>query len=277
MQIGKATSSSSVKATKDLAKEGLNKTEPDIIDTSITRPMHLSGINLQNGTQNIFYKCIRKTANQPTKRRPTRMNLARTQQETPTEQLIWKSIRDNDIPRNVQGFLWKMLHSAYKIGEYWEKIPNFEQRGKCGLCGDTETMEHILLECTKSTAKEMVWAAAKTLWLKREKSWLEIMVGSIMGCNLAKFKDERNKTMTGKNRLLMIILSESAHLLIEAYNRWIHAMNTRLKFDRLLTDSKRYGKKAIQAEKVLKTWSGLLLNEDGLPDNWVHQSGVLKK
>ncbi|KAG2337475.1 hypothetical protein BDR05DRAFT_952620 [Suillus weaverae] len=61
----------------------------------------------------------------------------------------------------------------------------------------------------------------------------------------------------------------------ETYNRWIHAMNMRLKFDRLLTNSKRYCKKAIQAEKVMKTWSGLLLNEDGLPDNWVHQSGVL--
>ncbi|KAG1879901.1 hypothetical protein F4604DRAFT_1579066 [Suillus subluteus] len=117
-----------------------------------------------------------------------------------------------------------------------------------------------------------------------------------MGCNLAKFKNDKNKIMTGKNRLLMIILSESAHLLwktrckqaikfenniekhhssTEIYNRWIHAMNMRLKFDKLLTNSKRYGKKAIQAEKVLKTWSGLLLNEDGLPDNWVHLSGVL--
>ncbi|KAG1794878.1 uncharacterized protein HD556DRAFT_1367679 [Suillus plorans] len=37
-------------------------------------------------------------------------------------------------------------------------------------------------------------------------------------------------------------------------------------------DSKRYGRKAIQADK---TWSGLLLNEDNLPDNWVRQSGVL--
>ncbi|KAG1850333.1 hypothetical protein F4604DRAFT_1883682 [Suillus subluteus] len=216
------------------------------------------------------------------KRRLTRMNLARMQyaiceirQETPTEQQIWKSIRDNDIPKNVQGFLWKMLHSAYKIGEYWEKIPNFEQHSRCALCGDTETMEHILLDCTKSTAKGTVWATAKAFWLKREKSWPEITVGSIMGCNLAKFKNERNKIMTSKNRLLMIILSKSAHLLIEIYNRWVHTMNKRLKFDRLLTDSKRYGKKAIQAEKVLRTWSGLLLNEDGLPDNWVHQSGVL--
>ncbi|KAG1799386.1 uncharacterized protein HD556DRAFT_1220082, partial [Suillus plorans] len=59
----------------------------------------------------------------------------------------------------------------------------------------------------------------------------------------------------------------------EIYNRWIPAMNTRLKkIDRLLTDSKRCSRKAIQADK---TWSGLLLNEDNLPDNWVRQSGVL--
>ncbi|KAG2337476.1 hypothetical protein BDR05DRAFT_952621 [Suillus weaverae] len=48
MQIDKAVSPSFIKAMKDLAKEGMNKTEPDIIDTSIMRPMHLSGISLQN-------------------------------------------------------------------------------------------------------------------------------------------------------------------------------------------------------------------------------------
>lgn len=45
--------------------------------------------------------------------------------------------------------------------------------------------------------------------------------------------------------------------------------------DRLLTDSMRYGKRATKIDLVLKTWSGLLKDEDNLPDNWIRQTGVL--
>ena len=30
-----------------------------------------------------------------------------------------------------------------------------------------------------------------------------------------------------------------------------------------------------QKELVLRTWSGILMNEDSLPDNWLYTSGVL--
>lgn len=102
--------------------------------------------------------------------------------------------------------------------------------------------------------------------------------------------------MTGKSRLFKIIVLESAHLIwklrcerviknegikekyhteTEIYNRWVHAINMRFKFDRLLTDTKRYGKKALKVETVLKTWSGILLNKDNLLDNWIRKTGVL--
>ncbi|KAG2339348.1 hypothetical protein BDR05DRAFT_891892, partial [Suillus weaverae] len=65
------------------------------------------------------------------------------------------------------------------------------------------------------------------------------------------------------------------HSETEILNKWIHAINTRLKFDRLLTNSMRYGKKALKVETVLQTWSGTLQNEDNLPDNWIRKSEVL--
>ncbi|KAG0702107.1 hypothetical protein DFH29DRAFT_755173, partial [Suillus ampliporus] len=68
---------------------------------------------------------------------------------------------------------------------------------------------------------------------------------------------------------------EKYHSQTEVYNRWINAINTRLKFDQLLADPMRYGRKAIKADNVLKTWSGILHNEENLPDNWIRQSGVL--
>lgn len=215
--------------------------------------------------------------------------------QTPSCEQVWALIRDRDTPRNIRGFLWKSLHRAYKIGEFWDKIPNYEQRGLCRMCNIPETMEHILLEYKYPTTKT-IWQVARDLWCKREETWPEIRFGMILGCNLAKFYNSNRKNKPGKNRLFKIIVLESAHLIwklrcehvikfegrkekfhseVEIYNRWVHTINMRLKFDRLLTDSSRYGKKALKTELVLRTWSGVLLNEENLLDNWVHNSGVL--
>ncbi|KAG1872258.1 hypothetical protein F4604DRAFT_1768278 [Suillus subluteus] len=157
-------------------------------------------------------------------------------------------------------------------------------------------MEHILLECDKSNASKIIWDATQDLWLKRETSWSDIKFGIILGCNLAIFRDNKGRKKEGKHRLFSILVLESAHLIWkirceraiklgnnsklyhsnkEIYNRWLKAINNRLKLDRLLTDSTRFGKKATKIDKVLKTWSGILLNEENLPDNWIRQSGVL--
>jgi len=45
--------------------------------------------------------------------------------------------------------------------------------------------------------------------------------------------------------------------------------------NKLQTDKKRYGKRALQEKMVLQTWSGVLENEDNLPDNWIRMAGIL--
>ncbi|KAF9070635.1 hypothetical protein BDP27DRAFT_1220554 [Rhodocollybia butyracea] len=47
----------------------------------------------------------------------------------PSEEALWKSIR-------------------HKMGSYWDNIPGYEPRGVCVHCGTTDSMEHILLECS---------------------------------------------------------------------------------------------------------------------------------
>ncbi|KAG1759797.1 hypothetical protein EV702DRAFT_985928 [Suillus placidus] len=214
----------------------------------------------------------------------------------PTSDQVWSSIRNKDIPKSIRGFLWKSLHGAYKIGKFWDNIPQYKIRGQCGLCRIPESMEHILLYCDESLASRVIWKAAKDLWLQRETSWPEIRFGTILGCNLITLRNTEGKTKVGATRLFKILVLESAHLIwklrcerairfdgdkdkyhseTEIYNKWIHAINMRLKFDRLLTDSMRYGKRAAKIDLVLKTWSGLLKDEDKLPDNWIRQAGVL--
>ena len=107
---------------------------------------------------------------------------------------------------------------------------------------------------------------------------------------------ERGKPNPGGARLLTILLTEAAYLIwqirceraiqrnnnpnrphtqSEIENKWGQVINTRLKMDRLLTDTLEYGKRALREELVLQTWSGVLMNEQELPDNWIRATGVL--
>lgn len=303
VDTSKAIDKRSAEQALDLAREGLIKNDYDNVTTTIDAPSDLSGMKLNVGTQRLFYKNIRDKQVQYKQRKQTNMNLAQTlhaigdmNDATPTSDQIWSSIRSRDTPKSIRGFLWKSLHSAYKIGKFWDNIPQHEQRGQCGLCRLPESMEHILLDCQDLLASKVIWKAATDLWLKRETCWPEVRFGTILGCNLITIRNSEGKMKVGATRLFRILVLESAHLIwklrceraiqfgedkekyhteTEIYNKWVHAINMRLKFDRLLTDSMRYGKRATKIEVVLKTWSGLLKNEDNLPDNWIRQSGVL--
>ena len=61
----------------------------------------------------------------------------------------------------------------------------------------------------------------------------------------------------------------------EIHNKWLKAVNVALTRDRILTNKVKYGTLAFKKQLVLNTWSGLLMNEDALPDNWTNIEGVL--
>jgi hypothetical protein len=137
-----------------LTQDSILKEKSDDIPTEIHEPMQLTGMKLTAGSQRLFYLNIRQSHNPAKERRRTVMNMAITQHavleisgKMPSREQVWLSIRDRDIPKSIRGFLWKSIHGAYKIGEFWDKIPNYEGRGECGICRVPETMEHILTEC----------------------------------------------------------------------------------------------------------------------------------
>ncbi|KAF8180225.1 hypothetical protein BJ912DRAFT_882850 [Pholiota molesta] len=168
-----------------------------------------------------------------------------------------------------------------------------------------ETMEHILLECQDSIAIPRIWGLAESLWSMKHETWPTINFGTILGCAMPNFKrvpsyneDPKQKLIPdeGKNRLLTILISESAHFIwkircervitrngiVEDYhtdqeirNKWLVVINTRLKRDIIYTNKTKYGPKSVKESTVLKTWSGILHNEENLMDNWVRQAGGL--
>ncbi|KAJ7751680.1 hypothetical protein B0H16DRAFT_1547993 [Mycena metata] len=59
------------------------------------------------------------------------------------------------------------------------------------------------------------------------------------------------------------------------YNQWLKMVNAALQRDRILTNKARFGTRALNKQTVLNTWSGLLMDEDSLPDDWIFTKGVL--
>ncbi|KJA27410.1 hypothetical protein HYPSUDRAFT_131111, partial [Hypholoma sublateritium FD-334 SS-4] len=300
------------KGLRKMAKRALKN--PNIEEIHINEMEHLKsqGIHLLSATQAILHEGIR-TYRKLESRRDTTMRLDITRHSVeelnadgkyPTDKDIWYSIRSTALTKSTRGFLWKNMHNAYRIGDKWTSIPNFEHRAKCSLCGIEETMEHILLECTLSNVIPIIWKLTENLW-KYQKSkhhWPRIRFGTILGCALSSFKREPREDETKKqpqeaiNRLFTILVSESAYLIWkircerlmkreddptqrhterEIQNKWLLALNNRLKTDIIQTNTNKFGSYAIPEDIVLRTWSGVLQDKEILPDNWIRQAGGL--
>ncbi|KAJ7716486.1 hypothetical protein DFH07DRAFT_762425, partial [Mycena maculata] len=196
---------------------------------------------------------------------------------------------------STRDFMWRCLHQAYKIGGYWRNIPTYEHYAVCQHCNVDESMEHVLLECS-APGQEVLWRLAQKLWEMKGYQWPEMNLGRIFACSLADVKNEDGKSDQGANRFFRILISETAHQIwksrctrvidrgndptryateAELHNKWLHCINSRLRTDALLTDTKKYGSRALNIRKVMNTWNGVLKDPENLPDIWVWQSGFL--
>ncbi|KAJ3805258.1 hypothetical protein F5876DRAFT_91579 [Lentinula aff. lateritia] len=178
------------------------------------------------------------------------------------------------LGKKICAFLWMLLHDGYKVGEYWEKIPGYENRAKCAHCQTTESMEHILTDCQAPGQKE-IWDLTRKLWGKSGATWNNIEFGSILCCGLADFKDGREKRKPEISRLFRILISELAYLIwklrcervigekmickTQITNKWIWTIESRLNLDCLLT-SKKLSKGKLSKKIVKKTWGKVVSN-----------------
>ena len=284
-----------------LARKGAED-EPPSERLDLTYPPNKipTGAKLAALTQADLYHRIKKQKKVKSRER-TRINVERMQaciedhfQLKPSPKAIWMSIRSRDISRNIRDYLWKTMHSAYKVGKFWDNIPGHEQWSLCPVCETEESMEHILLECD-APGRTQIWKLANKLWTMRSNQPLPSSYGSILGCGIAAYT-KKGKPDTGLNRLFKIIMSESAHLIWklrcerrfakgddpqkhhperEIHNRWVHTMNSRLTIDSLSTNVKKFREKATKAKLVLQTWEGCLQSNEELPRNWCGKKGVL--
>ncbi|KAH9918602.1 uncharacterized protein B0H18DRAFT_882671 [Fomitopsis serialis] len=261
----------------------------------------LSGARLSVMSQKLAYRGVVLRKGTPT-RATTAHNIANIQKSLLTSQGlrvhasdVWRSIRGQDMRKQISDFLWKTMHGAQKCGVYWEKIPGYEQRGICGHCGETESMTHILLDCT-APGQHIIWSRAAALWARKGLPWPQrLRIEDIQGVNLRRWTHARGRRRKGAERLWRILVSESAFLVWKLrcervighedqddwhhteraiVARWVKAINDRLHLDMSLTH-RRFGRKAIKTDKVLRTWNGTLIDELALPEDWTKYNRVL--
>lgn len=211
-----------------------------------------------------------------------------------TKETLWKSLRNKSIPRKIRDFLWTALHGAQKVGAFWKNVPNCQSWANCVVCGQEESMEHILTECQAEAAME-----ARRLMgsiLRKKNNWLpKVTFGTILGASTVTYAEKMKRPTRGLDRLYMIIVHETAHLIwrmrcertiewgdkpekwhtrMEARNRWYTAVNRQIKMDRALT-WKRNGRAGLSKEMVYETWEGLMdEKERGIMD-WMSLGEVL--
>lgn len=151
-------------------------------------------------------------------------------------------------------------------------------------------MTHVLTECD-APGQRIIWTLAESLWEKKNpNTWPEITnIGSIIRGSLANFTTAEGQRDPGSNRFFRILISESAHLIwrircrrvidlgsnedlwqtnVQIGRAWRSQLEHRLILDQAMSHRK-YEKKAINKETVLRTWRGLLKNEEDLPDDWL--------
>jgi ribonuclease HI len=284
-----------------LAAEGATLPHEEHLDLSTPENFTITGAQLSNMTQSSLYKGILEYK-QTSETRGTKIQLDLTRWaikdlsgKLPSDAIIWKSLRSKTITKSIREFLWKCMHNAHKVGKFWNNIPKYEQRATCPTCNEEESMEHILTECS-IPGQQMIWNLTKTLWTKKYSTWPQLRYGMILGCSMGKFTNQAGHIKPGANRLFQILISESAYMIwkircerriqnednpekyhseTEIHNRWLAMINNRLSMDCLMTNKRRYGRKALKPKDVMLTWNGVLMDQENLPDNWLWQSGVL--
>lgn len=128
--------------------------------------MMLTGAKLNTLSQATAYKMLRVLKMRKYVKRKKTINMINLTKENVhgrhgiklLEKDIWKGIRQKDLAKTTQNFLWMAIHDAYMIGNNWlrpEYAAEYQRRSECQTCIQIETMDHILTDCTATGQSEI--------------------------------------------------------------------------------------------------------------------------
>ncbi|KAJ3008140.1 hypothetical protein NUW54_g3267 [Trametes sanguinea] len=290
-------------AADALAGTGARKPDPDEVDMSIDRTLHITGAKLSTMTQELAYRAIRE--------RKARKVDARTSTQERIQQILtdleddfdirlsernlWKSLKKDTVSREARQWIWTSIHDGFMIGQRWLR-PNMSDemkaRATCRICGQTESMQHILFTC-EAVGRQTIWGLLQSTWTSTGRTPYDPNWGNICGAACAAIRPNGKDRCAAAESLWAILAIESAHLIWklrcerviakngaefterEVTNRWYSTLNKRLAIDRRVVSLLSGKRKLLKATKLDAAWRPIL---EGLEDpsaDWVADSGVL--
>lgn len=142
----------------------------------IPTELHLTEAKLSKMTQAIAYKTIMRSKEVPVRPQTERMMkniincVKKFNRKSPNIKQVWRSFWSKGFSKLLKIFLWKCAHNAYKVGSYWDKAnmkPELKEQQWCKHDGETDSINHILTECS-CPGQKLVWEAVKDMWRKKD-------------------------------------------------------------------------------------------------------------
>ena len=259
------------------------------------------GVKLSTITQKIAYKGVRKLKTKEDRKTTTKMieriqtDLKQTTGESYKAESIWKSLKRPEISKTAKDLIWKSIHDAYKVGAYWKNIPGYEEREKCAICDETETMEHIMINCKDTAAVAIRIALRETLEKRIGVNAPPLQLGTALGAMALIIPGGTTTERLAKERFYRIAVTEAMALIwrlrcerviakadkpeewtnaTKARNVWMARMENRRALD--FAVCWRKGKRNLKERKVAKdTWRELFKKKKSRADLETDGLGVL--
>ncbi|OSC98504.1 hypothetical protein PYCCODRAFT_1447396 [Trametes coccinea BRFM310] len=290
-------------AADALAGKGAEKDRADEVDIEAKPELVLTGAKLSKISQRLAYRAIRQRKDKDvsirakTAQRVTRIldDLEDDYTIQVTEAQLWKSLRKDSVLREARQWLWMVIHDAYMVGTHWLR-PNMkaelQERATCRLCGQIESLEHILFTCT-AVGREAIWKLLGKILVMGGQKDTDPTWGNIVGAGCVAIRNEAGGRCPRAEERWTILAIESAHLIWklrcerviakdgqefterEVENRWYAALARRLDLDRR-TAALTPGKKGkMRARRIDAVWRPLLEDMECETHEWVIDCGVL--
>ncbi|TFK89514.1 ribonuclease H-like protein [Polyporus arcularius HHB13444] len=289
-------------AADALAAAGANMPNGPQLPLDTPPGLALTGAKLQCITQKLAYRAIKAIKDKRLAPRPRAVaNMDRITSGIHAafgvqlhESTIWNSFQSKHVSRQASQYFWMAVHDGYMIGSHWMRpkmSDALQRRAYCGVCGECETMTHIILEC-RAIGQDTIWSRFKELWELTGMEWKPPTWGTSFGAACAVFKTADGSRKCAIESLWCILSTEALHLIWklrcerviqnegkefterEITNRFYMTLDTRLNLDRR-TAALAKGRKSLKPHEVERIWLPIIDKKESLPPKWVIDGGVL--
>jgi ribonuclease HI len=190
-----------IKKAAKAAKEGSATNAQAEVPLQVPEKWTLEGAKTSAMTQKLATTAIREwKVVKPRRLTEERLDMAKAaiknlNEREESDVTIWNAIaKASTHSTTTRMFQWKMMHRAHRTGPHFEKMKEpWKSWGKCPDEGDSESIEHIMLECTAESASDTVWRLAKDLWPGKPADWPELNPGILYACGALQTKSSTQR------------------------------------------------------------------------------------